>query len=284
LEAKLGRQVQHNKRVHDLVASSYERTHIEIYNPTEQARIAHVLMWAISQITTFSEAPLALDFGAGIGNLTGHLLNLGMRVLAADVSSKSLAALKGNYSETSRLEITGLNGVDLSNLKDNSLDMVATYSVLHHVPDYLGIVKEFVRVVKPGGVIYIDHENAPSVWLEDSDDYKAYRKELQSVYGQPFMGRLVRKLKLLFSYNAWRRLVNRKLYGLGGEGDIHVFKDDHIEWNRVEELLLGQCVLLRREDYLVCREVNPTPPLHAKYRAKCVDMRVVICRKTDGQI
>ena len=274
-------QVQHNKRVHDWVVSSYERIHTEIYNPTEQARIARVLEEAISQINTQSEIPLVLDFGAGTGNLTRHLLNLGARVLAADVSPKSLVSLKVAFDGKGRIDTVELNGVDLSNLEDSSVDMVATYSGLHHVPDYLGSVREFVRVVKPGGVIYIDHENTPIVWLEDSDDFKAYRKELQSVYGQPFMGRLVRKLRLLFSYNAWRRLVKRKLYGLSGEGDIHVFKDDHIEWNRVEELLLGQCVLLRREDYLVCREVNPIPPLHAKYRAKCVDMRVVICRKTD---
>jgi len=274
-------QVQHNKRVHDSVTSSYEQIHIEIYNPTEQARIACVLENTISQITTLAEVPLILDFGAGTGNLTKHLLNLRTRVVAADVSLKSLTSVKEKFSETGRIEIAELNGVDLSNLEDSSFDMVATYSVLHHVPDYLGIVKEFVRVVKPGGVIYIDHESAPCFWLEDSDDYKAYRKELQNVYGQSFIGRLARKLENLFSHNAWRRLVNRKLYGLSDEGDIHVFKDDHIEWDRINELLVEQCILLKREDYLVCREVNPTPPLHEKYRAKCVDMRVVICRKSD---
>lgn len=281
MRPKPNSQICHNIRVHDSVVSLYEDVHPEIYNPTEQARIASVLEEAISQINTQSEIPLVLDFGAGTGNLTRHLLNLGARVLAADVSPKSLVSLKVAFDGTGRIDTVDLNGVDLSNLEDSSVDMVATYSVLHHVPDFLGIVREFVRVVKPGGVICIDHENAPSVWLEDSNDFKAYRKELQSVYGQPFMGRLVRKLRLLFSYNAWRRLVNRKLYGLSAEGDIHVFKDDHIEWHRLEELLLKQCVLLKREDYLVCGEVNPTPPLHEKYRARCVDMRVVICRKTD---
>lgn len=272
-------QLQHNKRVHDSLVSSYENIHTEIYNPTEQARIARVLGEAMSHINTASEIPLVLDFGAGMGNVTRHLVNLGARVLAADVSPKCLSFLKGAFYGTARIETTAVNGVNLSNLEDSSVDMVATYSVLHHVPDYLGIVKEFVRVVKPGGVIYIDHEPAPSVWFDKSDDYKGYREELQNVYGQPFMGRLLLKLRLLLSFNAWRRVLHRKLYGLSQEGDIHVFKDDHIEWNRVEELLLEQCVLLRREDYLLCREVNPIPPLHASYRTKCVDMRVVVFRK-----
>ncbi|KKL66500.1 hypothetical protein LCGC14_2144340, partial [marine sediment metagenome] len=104
--------------------------------------------------------------------------------------------------------------------------------------------------------------------------------EWQNTYGEPFMARLVRKLRLLFSYNAWRRLINRNFYGLNAEGDIHVSKDDHIQWNRVEEFLLEQCVMIKGEDYLVCREVDPTPPLHGKYSAKCADMRVVVYRKS----
>jgi ubiquinone/menaquinone biosynthesis C-methylase UbiE len=272
-------QVQHNKRVHDLVASSYERIHTDIFNPTEQARLARVLEDAISQITTSAAVPLVLDFGTGTGNLTKHLLSLRTKVVATDVSPKCLVAAKKAFSETGRLETAELNGVDLSNFLDNSFDMVATYAVLHHVPDYLRIVKELVRVTKPGGVIYIDHEWCPSSWLGYSDEYKTYRKELQDAYGQPFMRRLARKLCILFSYNAWRRLVNRKIYGLAGEGDIHVFKDDHIEWHLIEELLLKQCVVLKRQDYLVAREVNSTPPIYEKYLANCVDMRVVICRK-----
>lgn len=61
--------------------------------------------------------------------------------------------------------------------------MVATYSVLHHVPDYLKIVDEFVRVLKPGGVIYIDHEVSPSYW-EINDTYQSYLEELGGDFGR----------------------------------------------------------------------------------------------------
>lgn len=277
--AQAAMHVNHNKRVHDSVVPIYERIHTEIFNPTEQARIAGALKDAISKVTPSAEIPLVLDFGAGTGNLTGHLLNLGARVVAADVSLKTLALLKDKFSETGRFEISELNGIDLSNLNDNSFDMVATYSVLHHVPDYLGIVKEFVRVTKPGGVIYIDHESSPCFWLEKSEDNKAYQMEYQMVYGQPFIGRFVNKLKNLFSYTSWRRLINRTLWGLNGEGDIHVFKNDHIEWQLIEELLLKQCILIASVDYLVCREVNPMPPLYLKYKAICADMRFVVYKK-----
>lgn len=279
-------QVQHNKLVHDAVAAQYERIHTEIYNPTEQARIARVLAGAISDIYTLADIPLVIDFGAGTGNLTGHLLQLGARVIAADVSQKSLVALKEQYLGPSRLELVELNGTDLKNLKDKSVDMVATYSVLHHVPDYLGVVKEFVRVVKPGGIIYIDHESAPCVWCEDGkacDDYKAYRMSLQNAYGPSFAQRLVRKLTNLYSYNAWKRLVNRRLYGLNAEGDIHVSKDDHIEWNRIKNILLDQCELIAEQDYLACRELSPSAPLYRQYEEQCVDMRLIIVKKYSSE-
>jgi ubiquinone/menaquinone biosynthesis C-methylase UbiE len=274
--------VLHNKLIHDAVADQYERIHTEIYNPIEQARIASVLAEAISLTSASDAPPVVLDFGAGTGNLTGHLLQLGAKVIAADVSQKSLAALREKYSAANRLELIELNGIDLSNLADDSVDMVATYSVLHHVPDYLGVVGEFVRVVKPGGIIYIDHESAPCVWLEDYEGYDAYKDysaQLLKVYGPSLSQKIVRKLTNLFSYNAWKRLVDRKFYGLNSEGDIHVFKDDHIEWDRIENILLGQCGLITRQDYLVCREMAPSAPLHKQYDGKCVDMRLMVVKK-----
>ena len=45
--------------------------------------------------------------------------------------------------------------------------MAVTYSVLHHVPDYLRAVNELVRVLKPGGLLYIDHEFTDNHWRPD---------------------------------------------------------------------------------------------------------------------
>lgn len=280
-ELKLTSQIEHNKIAHDLIASSYDETHVEIYNPTEQKRIEEVLKSGISLITTRPGGTnLALDFGAGTGNLTGHLLKLGMNVLAADVSPKSLAILEEKCRQTGQLQTVLLNGVDLSNMEDNTFDMITTYSVLHHVPDYLSIIKEFVRVLKPGGIIYIDHENAPSVWLEEvSDEYETYKRELETKTKEQTSARLFRKFKLLFSVRAWRRLLKRKLHGLNEEGDIHVFKADHIEWNKIDEILIKECEQLRQEDYLVCRELSLEGSIYEKYKMKCVDMRVALWRK-----
>src|SRR5208337_138004 len=150
---------------------------------TEQKRIHHVLKDALEHIKTKSDLPRVLGFGAGTGNLTEHLSGLGVKVVAADISSKYLERLRLKLGDdnSKRLETMLLNGNDLSGIPNGSLDMVATYSVLHHVPDYLKIIDEFVRVLKTGGIVYIDHEVCPSYW-EQNAEYQAYLEELGSEF------------------------------------------------------------------------------------------------------
>lgn len=275
-------QVNHNKRVHDAAASTYEELHVEIYNPTEQARISCALGEAVASLSSGALEPRVLDFGAGTGNLSSHLLALGLRVVAADVSVKSLAELAARNGNCNRLETAELNGIDLSEFPANSFDMVATYSVLHHVPDYLTAVKEFVRVVKPGGIIVIDHEVAPIFWARDPE-YVRYRAELDHATGpRPVLlltDRVLQKVNKLFSIAAWRRSIDSRLFGLSEEGDIHVKEDDHIEWPLIERILVVGCTIVSARDYLVCREKSADRPIHRRFDGICADMRIVIARK-----
>lgn len=49
--------IRHNKVRHDSVVSEYDKMHVEIFNTTEQARIGHVVKWAVSEIRTGALAP-----------------------------------------------------------------------------------------------------------------------------------------------------------------------------------------------------------------------------------
>ena len=142
------------RKASDEDSSEYDSKHVEIYNSTEQQRIKQVLKDAIAQIKTGTEGFTVLDFGAGTGNLTKHLLDLNTTVIAADISPRYLSQLKNKMHNPDKLELILLKGKNLSNIADQSFDMVATYSVLHHIPDYLEIINEFVRIVKPGGKLH----------------------------------------------------------------------------------------------------------------------------------
>ena len=129
-------------------AAVYEKSHHEIFNPIEQRRLYSTLREATNAVQTGSKPPAALDYGCGSGNLTRHLTELGFHVTAADVSDDFLSAIERKFSGTGMVKAIKLNGADLSDVPDARFDLVATYSVLHHVPDYLRIVVK-VRSTRP---------------------------------------------------------------------------------------------------------------------------------------
>ncbi|MBJ6799236.1 class I SAM-dependent methyltransferase [Geomonas propionica] len=278
----MSERIDYNSRIHNLIAPVYEARHAEIFNESEQARIRAQLGFALESIGAAPAHARVLDFGAGTGNLTRHLLELGARVVASDVSSGCLKEVKAMAGSSAHLELSLLNGQDLSQFADGSFDMVAVYSVLHHVPDYLGIIGEFVRVLKPGGVIYLDHEACPNYWGA-SPDYQAYEVELgDRLLGErQWLGRYL--LGILRRRNRWRYLA-AALYLRwqkfdDDEGDIHTHPDDHIEWDKIRMLLEPRCEVLRELDYLVCRERSVPAVVWEKWHPRCADMRLLIARK-----
>ena len=87
--------VRRNSIIHDRIAKRYDTAHGEIFNDIEQHRIRSALVEVSDLLDEPTEEKYkALDFGAGTGNLTNHLLQLGFDVTAADVSRESLEILR----------------------------------------------------------------------------------------------------------------------------------------------------------------------------------------------
>ena len=263
--------IRKNIKAHDRIARKYEKKHAEIFNEIEQERLFSSLGAAISKIKSAHNDLIALDFGCGTGNLTKHLSELGCHVIAADVSSACVElVLSRNYGT----KVTGrlLNGKNLDVIPSESVDMVATYSVLHHVPDYLGILDEFVRVLKPGGVVFIDHELCDEYWTS-SDARQAFLEEMpverQSIF---------RKYATIQNYVNWFmcKFVDRRYRP---EGDIHVFSDDHIEWDKIRERLeyVGASIEIE-EKYLLYRG-GYNLDVYNNYKDKTSDMQLIVARK-----
>jgi ubiquinone/menaquinone biosynthesis C-methylase UbiE len=160
-------RISMNARAHDNICAEYENLHGEIFNPVEQERLKRKLSEALAFLETPSGRKLALDYGCGTGNLTRHQIPAGVKVVSADVSKKFLDSVEKDHSGTGLSETLMVNGRNLSGIQDGTFDIVATYSVLHHVPDYLSLVMELYRVTKRGGGIYIDHELNDAYWQPD---------------------------------------------------------------------------------------------------------------------
>lgn len=260
-------QIKRNISIHNKVALDYDELHGEIFNDIEQARLQAALTKARDAIRTGSLPMQALDFGSGSGNLTRHLLELDLNVTAADVSQSFLDLVNRRF-RTSRLKTMLMKNGNTCALKSESFDLVATYSVLHHIPDYLAACAEMARVCKPGGVVLIDHEPTDEFWNFDPV-YLEFRKAAQRFDW--------RKYLTVSNYvHGVLRLFNPRH---SNEGDIHVWPDDHIEWSKVRELMLRFGLeVVHQDDYLLYRKLYRAD-VYRKYLGRCTDTRVMIFRK-----
>ncbi len=265
---KKDKAIEYNIRVHNRIYKKYEQIHGDIFSAIEQERLRKHLLLAIKYLKTSSPQKEALDFGCGTGNLTQHLIALGFHVVSADISEKFLTFIKQKYNHTGKSETLKINGQDLSNIEDNIFDLVATYSVLHHVPDYLRIIKEMVRVIKPGGIIYIDNEANESYW--NSNDYVKF---LQLAQPKKSWKRFLKPSSYIYKIC---KIINPR-FELWG--DIHVYPDDHIEWNKIEDILTNnKCEIVFKEDYLMYKK-EYSFDIYQAYKNKISETRVLIARK-----
>ena len=266
------RSIRRYRRAH----RRYAEAHPEIFNDVEQARLRAALALA----TDAAPGARALDFGCGSGNLTALLLDLGMEVTAADVSPEFLREVADRYD----VPTLRLNGRDLSGVPDASFDLVAAYSVLHHIPDYLAAVRELCRVTAPGGIVYLDHEANDGFWAPDGcghlmrEEWRERRLRRTGLWN-PERRRWQRYL-MPSKYVLGARLLVDPDYLFGREGDIHVWADDRIEWERVIGTLEERgCELIWREDYL---NYSPEYPddLYRSYADRgCSDMTALAARR-----
>jgi SAM-dependent methyltransferase len=266
------RSVRRYRRAH----ARYDERHPEIFNPVEQRR----LRAALERATGDAPGARALDFGCGSGNVTAHLVDLGMDVTAADLSPDFLRTVEQRF----RVRTLQLNGRDLAGVPDASFDLVAAYSVLHHIPDYLAAVRELARVTGPGGIVYIDHEANDGFWAPDGCAHhlrlECQRRRLEAPGLWNPERRPWQRYLMPSKYALGVRLLFDPDYLFGSEGDIHVWAEDRIEWDRVVAALEdGGCQVAWRDDYL---NYHPDYPddLYDAYRDRgCSDMTALAARR-----
>lgn len=268
-------KIKYNAEAHNIIADVYDVKHSEIYNAIEQKRLEQTIEALLSNVS--KNNPNILDFGSGTGNLTLKFLNKGCFVTACDISQKELDILMKKVINNKNLKVSLLRDKKLP-FEDNSFDIVATYSVLHHIPDYLFTIKEFIRVLKPGGYIYIDHEANEHKWKPNT-----FLKEYNNLTRQTPFEHFIKLLKTgeLFTQNFLKSaliisFLNKRYKR---EGDIHVWMDDHIDWLKIFKILAeNNCSVIEDIDYLMYK---PKCQLqwYEKYKNNCTDTKYVFIEK-----
>lgn len=99
-------------------------------------------------------AARVLELGCGIGRLTRVLAARVAHVTAVDVSPEMLTRAQEHHDALANVEWVLGDGSTLDGVEDASCDAVVSHAVLQHIPDpqaQLGYVREFARVLRPGG-------------------------------------------------------------------------------------------------------------------------------------
>lgn len=100
-----------------------------------------------------------LDLGTGTALIPVELCKreMNVRVMASDASVAMLDIARYNIEVKGLIERIQLHVGDAKKLifEDNYFDTVMSNSLVHHLPDLNGFFDELMRVVRPGGLLFV---------------------------------------------------------------------------------------------------------------------------------
>ncbi len=96
-----------------------------------------------------------LDVGGGWGGFTEHAGRRGIRVTSLTISRESLRFLT-DLIERLHLPCRALHENFLTHRSAEPYDAIVVLGVMEHLPDYRAALRQFQRLLKPGGRVYTD--------------------------------------------------------------------------------------------------------------------------------
>lgn len=177
--------------------------------------------WAIRDIQSLSTeraAPRIIDFGCGTGSETIHLSRcVNQPIVGYDIFPTQIA-IANEFEKSAKL---GCSFHAIDNLKipeaDGSVDIIYSSHVLGHIADVSALLREWARILKPGGrvILYTESDFSPEDQSLAADIYRkfgvAQLRQLEhhiSLHPKEELERLFRETGLRVqkrvAYTAWK--------------------------------------------------------------------------------
>jgi ubiquinone/menaquinone biosynthesis C-methylase UbiE len=146
--------IRANIEVHSRMADTYNEQEPH-FRPENQKKVRGIL----EELHPARGGKL-LDIGCGTGFIIHLARDLFDEIHGVDVTPAMLARI-----DTSSGNIT-LHNAQAEELPfaDDTFDMVSSYAFIHHLENYQPVLAEALRVVRPGGLVYIDLEPNKLFW------------------------------------------------------------------------------------------------------------------------
>jgi ubiquinone/menaquinone biosynthesis C-methylase UbiE len=147
--------VRANIEVHTRMASSYQ-TNEPHFRPENRAKVRRVL----ETLAPRAGGGRLLDVGCGTGFVIDLARDLFARIDGIDVTPAMLERVdrSGGHVFVAEARAEALP------FADATFDMASSYAFMHHVTDHVAILREVRRVLRPGGLFYIDLEPNRLFW------------------------------------------------------------------------------------------------------------------------
>ena len=142
-----------NRRYHDVAAGAYDSKWGIDFGAVGRAQV----LGKVEKLLGPRPGPFArsLEIGCGTGYFTLNLMQEGVIATAVctDVSPGMLEALRANAGRLGLTVDTVVSDAAALPFEDASFDLVLGHAVLHHLPEPERAFAEFMRVLRPGGVL-----------------------------------------------------------------------------------------------------------------------------------
>lgn len=93
-----------------------------------------------------------LEIGCGVGVLSSYLAKkYSWRVTGIDIDSEQIEIARREQAENEYLKFVEADTTNLPSYIDDEFDLILSFDVLHHIPDWGRAVGEIYRVLKPDG-------------------------------------------------------------------------------------------------------------------------------------
>jgi len=147
-----------NQIVHASMATVYREVEPH-FRPENRLKVRRRLE-RLAEVTPSNS--LLLDMGCGTGFILDLARGLFEHMHGVDITPEMLSRVDTTHGDVS-VECTPVENLTFV---DSSFDMITAYSFIDHLDDYRIVLREMFRLLKPGGVAYIDLVPNSEFWSE----------------------------------------------------------------------------------------------------------------------
>ena len=136
-----------NRRLYDATARDYEAI-----DGRRTDSLHRYVREQMQELRRRAPGGRLLDLGCGAGFAAQCAQGVFEHRTGVDISAGILDAWQANFDETL------VGDVDDVPCEDTSFDAIVCFALLHHLPETADLAREIARLLKPGGVLYTDHD------------------------------------------------------------------------------------------------------------------------------